>query len=88
MPPLLPMVFPWNHSDSRCAAARTSSCIDMNDRQQGDKKKGDVMEVLQEELPPELVQRLRQETAADDVLSQVIAEAVQMWLERRQAEKR
>ena len=60
----------------------------MNDRQQGDKKKGDVMEVLQEELPPELVQRLRQETAADDVLSQVIAEAVQMWLERRQAEKR
>jgi hypothetical protein len=60
----------------------------MNDRQQGNKKKGDIMEVLQVELPPELVQRLRQEMAADDVLSQVIAEAVQMWLERRQAEQR
>lgn len=60
----------------------------MNDRQQGNKKKGDVMEVLQVELPPELVQRLRQEMAADDGLNQVIAEAVQMWLERRQAEQR
>ena len=87
MPPLLPMVFPWNYSARCCADARTSSCIGMHDRQQRDEKKGDVMEVLQVELPRELVQRLRQEMAADDVLSQVIAEAVQLWLERRHAEK-
>ena len=45
------------------------------------------MEMLQVELPPELVQRLRQEIASDNVLNQVIAEAVQMWLEKRYAEK-
>ena len=50
-------------------------------------KKGAVMEVLQVELPPELVQRLRQAMATDEVLSQVIAEAVQMWLQRRNAEQ-
>jgi hypothetical protein len=53
----------------------------------GDEKKGDAMEVVQVELPPELVQRLRQAMVTDDVLSQVVAEAVQMWLERRHAEK-
>jgi hypothetical protein len=45
------------------------------------------MEMLQVELPPELVQRLRQAMAANDVLNQVIAEALQMWLEKRYAEK-
>jgi hypothetical protein len=53
----------------------------------GDEKKGSVMEVLQVELPPELVQRLRQAMATDEVLSQVIAEAVQMWLQRRHADQ-
>jgi predicted transcriptional regulator len=53
-----------------------------------DQQKGGVMEVLQVELPPELVQRLRQAMATDEILSQVIAEAVQMWLQRRHAEQR
>ena len=45
------------------------------------------MEAVQVQLPPELVQRLRQEIASEEALSQVVAEAVQMWLERRSAEK-
>ncbi len=45
------------------------------------------MEAVQVQLPPELVQRLRQEVASEEALSQVVAEAVQMWLERRHAEK-
>jgi Arc/MetJ-type ribon-helix-helix transcriptional regulator len=45
------------------------------------------MEAVQVQLPPELVQRLRQEVASEEALSQVVAEAVQMWLERRRAEK-
>jgi len=39
------------------------------------------------QLPPELVQRLRQEVASEEALNQVVAEAVQMWLERRRAER-
>jgi len=45
------------------------------------------MEAVQVQLPSELVQRLRQEIASEEALSQVVAEAVQMWLERRHAEK-
>src|SRR5882724_7240359 len=45
------------------------------------------MEAVQVQLPPELIQRLRQEVASEEALSQVVAEAVQMWLERRRAEK-
>jgi hypothetical protein len=45
------------------------------------------MEAVQVQLPPELVQRLRQEVASEEALNQVVAEAVQMWLERRRAER-
>lgn len=45
------------------------------------------MEAVQVPLPPELVQRLRQEGASDESLSQVVVEAVQLWLETRRTAK-
>ncbi len=45
------------------------------------------MELTQIQLPSKLLQRLRQETASDQPLSQVVAEAVQIWLERRREQK-
>lgn len=45
------------------------------------------METVQIQLPPALVQRIRQEISSDEALSQVVAEAIQMWLERRPEEK-
>ena len=45
------------------------------------------MEAVQVQLPPELMQRLRQEIASEAMLSQVVAEAVHMWLEKRRTEK-
>ncbi len=45
------------------------------------------METVQVQLPPELVQRLRKELPADAALSQIVVEAVQMWLEKRRTEK-
>ena len=45
------------------------------------------MEAVQVQLPPELMQRLRQEIASEETLSQVLAEAVHMWLEKRRTEK-
>ena len=45
------------------------------------------MEAVQVQLPPELMQRLRREIASEEMLSQVIAEAVHMWLEKRRTEK-
>lgn len=45
------------------------------------------METIQIQLPPSLVQRMQQEVSSDEALSQAVAEAIQMWLERRQEEK-
>src|SRR5215831_6009579 len=45
------------------------------------------MEAVQIQLPSELVHRLRQEVASDEELHQVIVEAVQMWLDKRHAER-
>jgi Arc/MetJ-type ribon-helix-helix transcriptional regulator len=45
------------------------------------------MEAVQVQLPSELVERLRQEVSSDEALSQIVAEAVQMWLEQRHTEK-
>lgn len=45
------------------------------------------METVQIQLPPPLAQRIRQEISSDETLSQVVAEAIQMWLERRREEK-
>ena len=41
------------------------------------------METVQIQLPLALVQQIQQEIPSDKALSQVIAEAIQMWLERR-----
>lgn len=46
------------------------------------------METVQVPLPPELVQRLQRELSAGLALSDVVAEALQLWLEKRQVEKR
>ncbi len=40
------------------------------------------METMQVQLPPVLMQRLRQETPSDEVLNSVVVEALQMWLNR------
>jgi Arc/MetJ-type ribon-helix-helix transcriptional regulator len=45
------------------------------------------METVQIQLPHTLVQRIQQEVSSDETLNQVVAEAVQMWLERRQKGK-
>lgn len=45
------------------------------------------METIQIQLPPVLMQRLQQEAPSDETLSQVIAEAIQIWLERQQEKK-
>ena len=41
------------------------------------------METVQIQLPLALVQQIQREIPSDEALSQVIAEAIQMWLERR-----
>lgn len=41
------------------------------------------METVQIQLPHSLVQQMQQEVASDEALSQVVAEAIRMWLERR-----
>ena len=41
------------------------------------------MEDVQVSLPSDLLQRLRREIPSDEALSQVVAEAVHMWLEQR-----
>jgi len=41
------------------------------------------METIQIQLPPALLQQLRQEVSSNEKLSQLIAEAIQMWLEKR-----
>ncbi len=45
------------------------------------------MEVVQVQLPSELLQRIRQEISSDEALSQVVEEAVQMWLDNRHTQK-
>ncbi len=45
------------------------------------------MEAVQVQLPSELLQRIRQEIPSDEALSQVVEEAVQMWLDNRHAQK-
>jgi hypothetical protein len=45
------------------------------------------VEAVQVHLPPELLQRVRQEVPSEEALDQVLAEAVQLWLEKRRAEK-
>ncbi|OIO91603.1 MAG: hypothetical protein AUK03_10855 [Anaerolineae bacterium CG2_30_64_16] len=38
------------------------------------------METMRVQLPPVLMQRLRQETSSDEVLNSAVIEAIQMWL--------
>jgi len=45
------------------------------------------METNQIQLSPTLVQQIRQEIPSDEPLSQVVAEAVQMWLKKRREER-
>ncbi len=45
------------------------------------------METVQIQLAPTLLQRLQQEISPNKPIGQIIAEAVQMWLEKRQEEK-
>jgi len=45
------------------------------------------METVQIQLPLALVQRIRLEISSDEALSQVVAEALQMWLERQRRGK-
>jgi Arc/MetJ-type ribon-helix-helix transcriptional regulator len=45
------------------------------------------METIQIQLPDTLAERIRQEIPSDEALSQVVAEAIQMWLERRGEEQ-
>ncbi len=45
------------------------------------------METVQIQLPSTLVQRIQQEVSSDEALSQVVAEVIQMWLERQWEEK-
>jgi hypothetical protein len=45
------------------------------------------MESVQLELPSDLLQQVRQAIPSDAALSQVVAEAMHMWLEKRLSEK-
>jgi hypothetical protein len=45
------------------------------------------METVQIQLPLALVRQIQQEIPSDETLSQIIAEAIQMWLERRREGK-
>jgi Arc/MetJ-type ribon-helix-helix transcriptional regulator len=45
------------------------------------------METVQIDLPSDLVARLRQEISSDEALSQIVTEAIQMWLQQRHTEK-
>ena len=45
------------------------------------------MESVQVELPSDLLQRVRQEIPSDAALSQIVAEAIHLWLEKRLSEK-
>jgi hypothetical protein len=46
------------------------------------------METVQVPVQSELWQRVRQEIPSEEALGQVLAEAVQLWLEKRRTEKR
>jgi|SRR4029453_815986 hypothetical protein len=45
------------------------------------------MESVQLELPPDLLQQVRQEIPSEAALSQVVTEAIHMWLEKRLSER-
>jgi hypothetical protein len=45
------------------------------------------MESVQVELPSDLLQQVRQEIPSHTTLSQVVAEAIHMWLEKRVLER-
>jgi len=45
------------------------------------------MEAVHIQLTPTLVQRIHQEVSSDESLSQIVAEAIQVWLEKRRREK-
>ena len=45
------------------------------------------MESVQLELPSDLLQQVRQEIPSEAALSQVVAEAIHLWLEKRLSEK-
>jgi len=45
------------------------------------------MEAIHVQLPPTLVQQIHQEVSSDESLSQIVAEAIQVWLEKRREEK-
>ena len=45
------------------------------------------MESVQLELPSDLLQQVRQEIPSDAMLSQVVTEAIHLWLEKRLAER-
>jgi len=45
------------------------------------------METIQIQLPPALVRQIHRELSSDEVPSQIVVEAIQMWLERRQETK-
>jgi hypothetical protein len=45
------------------------------------------MESVQLELPSDLLQQVRQEIPSEATLSQVVAEAIHLWLEKRLSER-
>jgi Arc/MetJ-type ribon-helix-helix transcriptional regulator len=45
------------------------------------------MESVQVELPSDLLQQVRQEIRSDAALSEVVTEAIHMWLEKRLSER-
>ena len=45
------------------------------------------MESVQLQLPSDLLQQVRQEIPSEATLSQVVAEAIHMWLEKRLSER-
>ena len=45
------------------------------------------MELVQVELPSDLLQQVRQEIPSEAALSQVVTEAIHMWLEKRLSER-
>jgi hypothetical protein len=47
-----------------------------------------MMETIQIQLPPALLRRIRQEATSNETLSQLIAEAVQMWLTKKRKKNR
>jgi hypothetical protein len=49
--------------------------------------RSEILESVQVELPSDLLQQVRQEIPSDVTLSQAVAEAIQVWLEKRLSEK-